>query len=311
MLEFVPGGDLWYRLLWNELFCERRARFYAAELTSAVEFLHKNGIVHRNIKLENILLDKDGHCKLADFGMSELGPPCVTKTTSLCRTARYMAPEELQGMKYGPEGDWWALGVVMYEMMVGQHPFESPRTSSFQEKILGNPVQYAVWLSKDAVSILEGLLTKDPGQRLGAHGTTDDKIAPIFCGHRLGRLLQKNVEPPVKPKVKEIDMDSSNYELIKEEAVPSWMKSALAHPINQDTYRDFTFVNHNYGLGQCQANRRLMSLHHFRPSFLPSFPSFVHSFLLHLFLPLLCLTLPLITSLTLSLLPTPALLLVA
>ena len=225
--------------------------------------------------------------------MSELGPPCVTKTTSLCRTARYMAPEKLQWMKYGPEGAWWALGVVMYEMMVGKHPFESPRTSSFQEKILGNPVQYAVWLSKDAVSILEGLLTKDPGQRLGAHGTTDDiKKHPFFAAIDWEELLQKNVEPPVKPKVKEIDMDSSNYELIKEEAVPSWMKSALAHPINQDTYRDFTFVNPNYGPGQCQANRRLMSLHHFRPSFLPSFPSFVHSFLLHWFLPLLCLTLP-------------------
>ncbi|XP_071453583.1 protein kinase C isoform X2 [Hetaerina americana] len=156
VMEYVNGGDLMFQIQRARKFDEPRARFYAAEVTLALQFLHKHGVVYRDLKLDNILLDNEGHCKLADFGMCKEGIMDGITTTTFCGTPDYIAPEILQELDYGPSVDWWALGVLMYEMMAGQPPFEADNEDDLFESILHDDVLYPVWLGKEAVSILKG-----------------------------------------------------------------------------------------------------------------------------------------------------------
>ncbi|GLG99603.1 Serine/threonine-protein kinase PLK4 [Gryllus bimaculatus] len=148
VMEYVDGGDLMFQIQKARKFDEPRARFYAAEVTLALQ----------DLKLDNILLDHEGHCKLADFGMCKEGIADGATTTTFCGTPDYIAPEILQELDYGPSVDWWALGVLMYEMMAGQPPFEADNEDDLFESILHDDVLYPVWLSKEAVSILKGFL---------------------------------------------------------------------------------------------------------------------------------------------------------
>ena len=109
------------------------------------------------MKLDNILLDSEGHCKIADFGMCKEGIRDNVTTTTFCGTPDYIAPEILQELDYGPSVDWWALGVLMYEMMAGQPPFEADNEEDLFDSILRDEVLYPVWLSKEAVSVLKGV----------------------------------------------------------------------------------------------------------------------------------------------------------
>lgn len=156
VMEYVNGGDLMFQIQRARKFDEPRAAFYAAEVTLALQFLHRNGVIYRDLKLDNILLDAEGHCKLADFGMCKEGISGGNLTSTFCGTPDYIAPEILQELDYGPSVDWWALGVLMYEMMAGQPPFEADNEDDLFEAILRDDVLYPVWLSREAVSILKG-----------------------------------------------------------------------------------------------------------------------------------------------------------
>ena len=166
VMEYVNGGDLMFQIQRARKFDEPRASFYAAEVTLALQFLHRNGVIYRDLKLDNILLDAEGHCKLADFGMCKEGISGGNLTSTFCGTPDYIAPEILQELDYGPSVDWWALGVLMYEMMAGQPPFEADNEDDLFEAILRDDVLYPVWLSREAVSILKGLLSLLLGRRL-------------------------------------------------------------------------------------------------------------------------------------------------
>ena len=159
VMEYVNGGDLMFQIQKARKFDEARARFYAAEVTLALMFLHKQGVIYRDLKLDNILLDSEGHCKIADFGMCKEGILGGATTTTFCGTPDYISPEVLQELEYGPSVDWWALGVLMYEMVAGQPPFEAENEDDLFEAILHEDVLYPVWLSREAVSILRGVST--------------------------------------------------------------------------------------------------------------------------------------------------------
>jgi novel protein kinase C epsilon type len=124
VIEYMSGGDLRDQLAKVEVFCQKRVQFYAAEIAVALQFLHQRGILHRDLKLENVLVGRDGHCKLSDFGLSKMGFFKHDRASSDCGTPHYMAPEMLKGLPYGHGVDWWALGIMVFEMLTGCPPFD-------------------------------------------------------------------------------------------------------------------------------------------------------------------------------------------
>lgn len=251
VMEYVNGGDLMFQIQRAKKFDEPRARFYAAEVTLALQFLHKHGVIYRDLKLDNILLDAEGHCKLADFGMCKEGILDGNTTSTFCGTPDYIAPEILQELEYGASVDWWALGVLMYEMMAGQPPFEADNEDDLFESILHDDVLYPVWLSKDAVSILKGFMTKNPGRRLGCVAAQNGEQAiqahPFFKDMDWLALEQRRVKPPFKPRIRsKKDVANFDAEFTREEPILSPVNPEVLQTINQEEFRGFSMVNKDY-----------------------------------------------------------------
>lgn len=170
VMEYVAGRDLFYHLhREGRRFSEDRSKFYAAEITLALVFLHKNNIVYRDLKLDNVLLDIQGHCKLLDFGMSKQLECADLKTNTFCGTPNYISPEIIRNTVsgYSFSVDWWSLGVLTFEMLAGYSPFMSDDDEKLYKMILDEDVKLPKFLSEEAKSFLDGLLTKDVHNRLG------------------------------------------------------------------------------------------------------------------------------------------------
>ncbi|XP_028136883.1 protein kinase C [Diabrotica virgifera virgifera] len=251
VMEYVNGGDLMFQIQRAKKFDEPRARFYAAEVTLALQFLHKHGVIYRDLKLDNILLDAEGHCKLADFGMCKEGIQEGKTTSTFCGTPDYIAPEILQELEYAASVDWWALGVLMYEMMAGQPPFEADNEDDLFESILHDDVLYPVWLSKDAVSILKGFMTKNPSRRLGcvvAHGgEAAIQAHPFFKEIDWTALESRRVKPPFRPRIKSRrDVTNFDAEFTREEPVLTPVSNEVLQSINQEEFQGFSMVNGDF-----------------------------------------------------------------
>uniref|UniRef100_A0A3B4DPC4 Protein kinase C n=1 Tax=Pygocentrus nattereri TaxID=42514 RepID=A0A3B4DPC4_PYGNA len=246
VMEYVNGGDLMFQIQRSRKFDEARSRFYAAEVTSALMFLHQHGVIYRDLKLDNILLDAEGHCKLADFGMCKEGILNGVTTTTFCGTPDYIAPEILQELEYGPSVDWWALGVLMYEMMAGQPPFEADNEDDLFESILHDDVLYPVWLSKEAVSILKAFMTKSPNKRLGcvvSQGLEEAiKVHPFFREIDWVLLEQRKIKPPFKPRIKtKRDVNNFDQDFTREDPVLTPVDDAIIKQINQEEFKGFSY----------------------------------------------------------------------
>ncbi|KAI9508893.1 AGC/Akt protein kinase [Russula earlei] len=207
VLAFVNGGELFHHLQREQKFNEERSRFYSAELLLALEHLHDVDVVYRDLKPENILLDYTGHIALCDFGLTN------DTTNTFCGTPEYLAPEILNGAGYNRTIDWWTLGVLLYEMLVGLPPFYDEITDKMYEKILRDPLVFPDEVSPSARSILTGLLTRDPAQRLGVNGAEEIKRHPFFEKIDWRRLAQKKIQPPFKPSVRG-PVDVSNFDTV-------------------------------------------------------------------------------------------------
>ncbi|XP_053982281.1 RAC serine/threonine-protein kinase isoform X2 [Hylaeus anthracinus] len=203
VMEYVNGGELFFHLRRSRIFGEDRTRFYGAEIISALGYLHSQGIIYRDLKLENLLLDKDGHIKIADFGLCKEDITYGRTTKTFCGTPEYLAPEVLEDNDYGRAVDWWGVGVVMYEMICGRLPFYNKDHEKLFTLIVMEEVKFPRTISNEAKDMLGGLLIKDPNKRLGG-GPNDAKEImdhAFFSSIDWSDLVQKKIPPPFKPQV--------------------------------------------------------------------------------------------------------------
>jgi len=212
ILDYVNGGELFWHLKKEGNFTEERSKFYAAEIASALFHLHENGIIYRDLKPENLLLDSEGHIVITDFGLSKEIKDEETHT--FCGTPEYLAPEVLRGVGHSYAVDWWSLGTLVYEMITGLPPFYSDDKSKMYTKILNDELIFPHDMSDDACDLLLGLLEKDPENRMSPLEIQDHAW---FKGFDWEALIQKRLKPPWKPGVKgPMDMSQIDPDLLKE-----------------------------------------------------------------------------------------------
>ncbi|KAG0142141.1 hypothetical protein CROQUDRAFT_673725 [Cronartium quercuum f. sp. fusiforme G11] len=212
VMEYVSGGDLMLHIQ-REQFTPRRAKFYAAEVLLALEYFHQNGVIYRDLKLDNILLTLDGHIKVADYGLCKEEMWYQNTTSTFCGTPEFMAPEILLEQRYGRAVDWWAFGVLIYEMLLGQSPFRGDDEDEIFDAILEDEPLYPIHMPRDSVSILQKLLTRDPLRRLGGGPTDAEEIKahPFFRETVWEDVYRKRVPAPYFPTVNG-PMDVSNFD---------------------------------------------------------------------------------------------------
>ncbi|GLD45832.1 serine/threonine-protein kinase Sgk2 [Lates japonicus] len=195
--------ELFFHLQRERCFSEPRARFYTAEVASAIGYLHSLNIVYRDLKPENILLDSQGHVVLTDFGLCKEGVEPEGTTSTFCGTPEYLAPEVLRKEPYDRTVDWWCLGAVLYEMIYSLPPFYSRDVSEMYDGILHKPLPMPPGKSDAVCSLLVGLLQKDQHRRLGAIADfLEIKNHTFFSPINWDDLYHKRITPPYNPNVR-------------------------------------------------------------------------------------------------------------
>lgn len=210
ILEYAQGGELFTRMLTERMFPEDTAAFYLAEMVLALEHLHHNvGVVYRDLKPENCLLDSEGHLLLTDFGLSKVAVDGEHRCRSMTGTLEYMAPEVLLQQNYGTAVDWWSFGILGFDLLTGSSPFRANNDAKVREKILKSKLTLPYFLSLDAKDLLTRLLRKDPKKRLGGSMPKD---MHVIKNHRFFRkidwkaLERRELEPPIKPLITDPEM---------------------------------------------------------------------------------------------------------
>ncbi|KAM3142490.1 hypothetical protein pb186bvf_005392 [Paramecium bursaria] len=196
VLDFCPGGDLGNLLTKYQKLEEKHARFYISEILLALEALHKQSIIFRDLKPDNVVLDERGHARLTDFGLSKEGiNNNITK--SFCGSIAYLAPEVLMKKGHSRTVDWYLLGVLLYEMLVGIPPYYNQNREQLFENIKKGPLRIPKNMSEDAKDLIKKLLNRDPAQRLGVVNDAQDiKSHPFFSSVKWTDLENKVQDGP-------------------------------------------------------------------------------------------------------------------
>lgn len=245
VMEYAAGGDLMMHIH-TDVFSEPRAVFYAACVVLGLQYLHESKIIYRDLKLDNLLLDTEGYVKIADFGLCKEGMGFGDRTGTFCGTPEFLAPEVLTETSYTRAVDWWGLGVLIFEMLVGESPFPGDDEEEVFDSIVNDEVRYPRFLSLEAIAIMRRLLRKNPERRLGSseRDAEDVKRQAFFRNIVWDDLLLRKVKPPFVPTIRSPE-DVSNFD---EEFTSE--KPALTPPkdprilteMEQTYFKDFTYM---------------------------------------------------------------------
>ncbi|CAL9731811.1 hypothetical protein MOUN0_M05996 [Monosporozyma unispora] len=218
VMDYIEGGELFSLLRKSQRFPNPVAKFYAAEVCLALEYLHSKDIIYRDLKPENILLDKNGHIKITDFGFAKYVPDV---TYTLCGTPDYIAPEVVSTKPYNKSVDWWSFGILIYEMLAGHTPFYDSNAMKTYENILNAKLKFPPFFNEDVQDLLSRLISRDLSQRLGnlQNGTEDVKNHPWFNEVIWEKLLTRNIETPYEPPIQQGRGDTSQFDRYPEEEI--------------------------------------------------------------------------------------------
>uniref|UniRef100_A0A1A7Y098 Protein kinase, cAMP-dependent, catalytic, beta a n=1 Tax=Iconisemion striatum TaxID=60296 RepID=A0A1A7Y098_9TELE len=217
ILDFLRGGDLFTRLSKEVMFTEEDVKFYLAELALALDHLHSFGIIYRDLKPENLLIDQHGYIQVTDFGFAKR---VKGRTWTLCGTPEYLAPEIILSKGYNKAVDWWALGVLIYEMAAGYPPFFADQPIQIYEKIVSGKVRFPSHFSSDLKDLLRNLLQVDLTKRFGnlKNGVNDIKNHKWFSTTDWIAIYERKIEAPFLPKCRGPG-DTSNFDDYEEEDI--------------------------------------------------------------------------------------------
>ena len=262
VMEFLPGGDLMSLLIKKDKLTEEEAKFYIAELILAVDSIHQLDCIHRDIKPDNVLIDKNGHIKLSDFGLAKVSDKLYEnfkdenfnkdklthkKNYSCVGTAYYVAPEVLNKTGYGKDIDWWSVGCIFFEMLVGYAPFCSEETNEVCYKVI-NWQKYLkipdeIVISKEAEDLINKMINNS-NERLGKNGIKEIKDHPFFKGLDWDNI--RNTKAPFIPELKN-DYDTKYFEHfeVEEPFYPPYKKYKRRKDIE---FLGYTYKDDNDGL---------------------------------------------------------------
>ncbi|KAK6089971.1 hypothetical protein P3W45_001017 [Vairimorpha bombi] len=198
--EYLAGGDLFHHTTKQE-FSESNIKLYACEILLGLEFLHRNHIIYRDLKLDNILLTEDGHIKICDFGLCKENTDVYTYSYTFCGTLDTMAPEIIKNKGYTNAVDWWSYGVVLYELYTKTPPFTGTTNRDICSSIVNSEPSYPGILDDNTRDLITGLLNKNPEFRLGfgEEGINRIKNHPYFSGVNWNDIFRKKINPEFKP----------------------------------------------------------------------------------------------------------------
>uniref|UniRef100_A0A3B3VMQ0 protein kinase C n=1 Tax=Poecilia latipinna TaxID=48699 RepID=A0A3B3VMQ0_9TELE len=246
VMEYTAGGDLMMHIH-TDVFTEPRAVFYSACVVLGLQFLHDHKIVYRDLKLDNLLLDMDGYVKIADFGLCKEGMGYGDRTSTFCGTPEFLAPEVLTDTSYTRAVDWWGLGVLIYEMLVGESPFPGDDEEEVFDSIVNDEVRYPRFLSTEAIGIMRRLLRRNPERRLGSGEKDAEEVKkqPFFRNVDWEALLQRKVPPPFVPSIRSKE-DVSNFDEEFTTEPPALTPPREVRSLSrrdQESFRDFDYVS--------------------------------------------------------------------
>ncbi|KAG9325403.1 hypothetical protein KVV02_002639 [Mortierella alpina] len=245
VMEYVRGGDLMMHIQKDKRFGEHRAKFYGCQVLLALQYFHQNNIVYRDLKLDNILLTVDGHIKIADYGLCKENMPFGATTRTICGTPEFMAPEILEEQPYDRAVDWWAFGVLMYEMLLGRAPFSGEEEDDIYDSILEDEPLYPHGFGRHEQALLQSLLVKVPSLRLGSGPSDADEIKAhaYFRNVNFDDVYHKRIRPPFLPKVSSAT-DVSNFDSeFTSEAPGETPTDYRLDRVEQDLFKGFSYVS--------------------------------------------------------------------